>query len=307
MKSRVLSESMGGTLKGAYAPPLDGVELPELTLKPSKVYNVRPPAGGVKCVPGMQFRRKVDNEMVTVTIPEGFDILKAGRFKYTRVGDVDKVIATTLPMVPGYDVALSKPIVFGCETKIFDDRGYSGKPTLAKIIAQLTQDAQNQLNSLAIEHDCNAVLSVQFSVAMSHEADGKGCKVAVTCFGTPCVIVPSANTIKTSNMPKEPLFAEGTTTDDRTVHSAYTEVTGMPSNGGGAATDPAGYSASEDLPLNVGVPRRKISTVSLLREYPQSEDEEEEQQLPHDLAWSSPVHEKARMTIQSGHIPEAPM
>ena len=306
MKSSVLSESLGGTLKGAYAPPLDGVELPELNLKPSKVYNVRPPGGGGKCVPGMQFRRKVGDEMVTVTIPEGFDIMKAGRFKYTRVGDVDKVIATTLPMVPGYDVALSKPIVFGCETKIFDDRGYSGKPTLAKIIAQLTQAAQNQVNSLAIEHDCNAVLSVQFSVAMSNEASGKGCKVAVTCFGTPCVIVPSISTMKTSKMPKETLFAEGTTTDDRTVHSAYTEVTGMPHNGSATAADPTGYSASEDVPTNVGVPRRKISTVSLLREYPQSEDEDDDH-LPHDLAWSSQVNENARMTIQSGHVPEAPI
>jgi len=141
---------------------------------------------------------------------------------------------------------------------------------------------------------------------MTHEAGGKECKVAVTCFGTPCVIVPSASTIKTSKIPKETLFAEGTTTDDRTVHSAYTEVTGMPNNGGGASADPTGYSASEDLPKNVGVPRRKISTVSLLREYPQSEEEDDDQ-LPHDLAWSSPVHENARMTIQSGHIPEAPM
>jgi hypothetical protein len=244
--------------------------------------------------------------MVLMTVPEGFDPLKAGRFKYTHVGDVDKVIATTLPMVPGYDVALSKSIVFGCETIIFDDRGYSGKPTLAKTIAKLTQEAQNQVNSLAIEHSCNAVLSMQFNVAMSHLPSGKACKVAVSCFGTPCVIVPSASVLKNGRTTNDTLYTQGTSTDDRTVHTAYTETTGhVDSNG----DEPFGYSAAEEdeagsLPSNIGGPQRKISMLgNSHQDYPQSDDDEGD--LPDDLFWSGQVHDRARMTLQSGHIPQS--
>jgi hypothetical protein len=160
-----------------------------------------------------------------LTVPEGFDRLKGGRFKYTHLGDVDKDIATMLPTVPGYEVALAKLIVYGCEIQIFDDRGFSGKPTVAKIITNLTQDAQNQVNSLAIEQDCNAVLGMQFNVTMSRPPTDGGsfCKVAVTCFGTPCAIVPSASVPQTLSTRKEKLYAEGTNVDDRSIHSMETK------------------------------------------------------------------------------------
>jgi len=104
MKSCVWNESLGGTLEGAYAPPIEGVSLPEMTLKPSKVYNVKPPNEKGRSTPGTQFVRTISGEKVTITVPEGFDKTKAGQFKYTHVGDVDKIIATTLPMVPGHVV-----------------------------------------------------------------------------------------------------------------------------------------------------------------------------------------------------------
>ena len=275
MKSRVLLESTGGTLKGAYAEPLKGVELPETNgLKPSIVYNVKAPPG--KCLPGTQFVRKLHGEEVHLTVPEGFDRLKAGRFKYTHLGDVDKVIATTLPTVPGYEMALAKPIVYGCETQIFDDRGFSGKPTVAKVITKLTQDAQNQVNSLAIEQDCNAVLGMQFNVAMSHppttDKTTTLCKVAVTCFGTPCVIVPSANVPQTlsssssssSTTKKTLLYAEGTNVDDRSIHSMATE-------------DPESGTTNL-VPANVGDEIQR--NVSALGKSPHDEEKTEDELLP---------------------------
>jgi hypothetical protein len=318
--TRVLSDSLGGTLEGAYAPPLAGVEIPQFDLKPSKVYHVKPPSSLKKCTPGTQFLKKVDGDIAVITIPEGFDPIKATRFKYTHLGDVDKIIATTLPMVPGYDVVHSKPIVFGCETLIFEDKGYSGKPTLAKTIAKLTQDAQNQVNSLAIEHGCNAVLSVQFNVAMSHPLDGQGCKVAVSCFGTPCVIIPSA-TITTAVIPTSssteisaivsPLFGEGNTTDDRTVYTAATEETGRLPSSEGEDVSVVTTEESQSPPKNIvgGPPRRQISLLGLgsshHREHSQSDDDADI--LPDNLHWSQQIHDRARMTLQTGNVPLEPI
>lgn len=207
-----LKDSIGGSLKGAYPEPLTD-SLPEFNLQPSKKYNVKPPSTS-SCLPGTQFLRKVHGKTVVMTIPEGFDKTKASRFQYTHLGDVDQVIATTLPTVPGYSIIASKPIVYGCETLTFDDRGFSGKPTMAQIIAKLTQDAQYQIQSQAIEAECNSVVGVQFSVATSHPSEGVA-KVAVTAFGTPCVIVAADG----SGLG----FAEGKTTDDQTVHSMQSE------------------------------------------------------------------------------------
>jgi len=195
---------------------------------------------------------------------------------------------------------------------------------MAMTIAKLTQAAQNQVNSLAIENDCNAVLSMQFSVAMTNTPGGSACKVAVSCFGTPCVILPTTtsstrSSSMTSTEPspmttKETLFAGGTSTDDRTVYSLNTEAPagmGLVRSG----SDPSGLVATGDdmapLPNHIdGSSQRQISMLQLVDLSPTLErpdSEVEDEVLPDDLYWSSPVHDRARMTIQAGHIPQVPI
>jgi hypothetical protein len=211
-----------GTLKGAYVKPLDNVELPPSDLKPTKVYKVKVPKS-VK--PGGQFNYKLDEEKVVLTLPVTFDHMKMTVYSHTVRGTLDEVVCSTLPSVPGYEIVVSKPIVYGCVASTFVDSPYSGKPTLSSHVSKMIQQAQDQITSLAIEHNCNAVLGAHFSVSNDTSSADIN-RVVVSCFGTPCVIMPvSATSFPSPQLDKRRTLLYGDGLINTSQRSLYTSGT----------------------------------------------------------------------------------
>ena len=159
-------EMVGGTLAGGEIAPTVKTKLPELT--PSKTYKVPVPRD---CVAGDEFRAELDGYDTILKVPANFSHMKSTRITHMVRGDDDLIVASTLPTVPGYEIVLSKPVVYGCVV------------TSQFGVQDLLQQAQDQLTSLAIACNCNAVLGIHFSVTTD------GAVPVVFAFGTPCVIL----------------------------------------------------------------------------------------------------------------------
>jgi len=101
-------QTVSGALKsGETAPAIKGnVKLPKL--KPSKVFKIRVPRD---CKAGDQFRAELDGVDTILTVPDDFTHVKGTRVIHTVRGDDDQIIASTLPVVAGYEIVYSKPVV----------------------------------------------------------------------------------------------------------------------------------------------------------------------------------------------------
>lgn len=180
------SKLKGGTLTGAYPPPIDGATLPPIP-KDSRNFVVRVPEDAVK---GESFVVDIEGESFRVHPPKG--VKPGGKFRYKHPAEVHKVYATTLDSVPGMVVVQSKPIVWG--SRAFPCSSIRG---VASSSADILQDAQAELLRQTIRAGCNACLGINISVANSATAAGdygqrKEGLVLVTAFGTPCIVVKAA-------------------------------------------------------------------------------------------------------------------
>jgi len=130
---------------------------------------------------------------VPITIP---DKIKGrdGKTKWPRAGDKfqftygnrDKVIASTLPSLPGTTVVEAKPMVFANVSHVFRDQHVG----MSRKVGSLMQEAQTILLQQAVEAGCNAVLSINTNITADSAGDNGHSKlVIVTLVGTPCVVM----------------------------------------------------------------------------------------------------------------------
>ena len=166
--SGTAKERFGGMLTGGKINPTVKAKLPKLT--PTKSFKIPVPRD---CVAGDEFRAELDGVETILKVPPNFSHTKGARITHTVRGDDDFVITSTLPTVPGHEIVLSMPVVYGCVTA----------PDLE--VQELVQQAQDQLTSLAIASNCNAVLGIHFSVTV----DDTMKTPVVFAFGTPCVLL----------------------------------------------------------------------------------------------------------------------
>ena len=95
-----------GVLQSAYAPPLPNTPVPDAP-EGSHEHEVVIPKGLKK---GDTFPVEIKGQTVSVTVPKGNhsgDIIK-----YRDKGQIEKVLASTLPMVPGFVIVQSKPVIW---------------------------------------------------------------------------------------------------------------------------------------------------------------------------------------------------
>lgn len=111
--------------KGAYAPPLSGVVLPAPKDPEVKKYAARVPEGKGG---GDKMTVEIHGEELTITIPTHVTLPKGGKRKIKpgdrftfEWGHRDKVIASTLPQLPGATIVEAKPIIFSSVSIDFYD------------------------------------------------------------------------------------------------------------------------------------------------------------------------------------------
>lgn len=123
-------------------------------------------------------------ERTSVAIPQG---LKPGEsFEFQReVPNIDQVMASTLPTLPGMEVVVAKPIVWGTVSIAFVD--YEPQ-SAAKQVGYLMQQAQIEILKQTASSGCNACLSMTFNITNDSQADGRVKAVVVTAHGTPCIV-----------------------------------------------------------------------------------------------------------------------
>jgi hypothetical protein len=105
-----------GTLQGAYAPPLAGMTLPPL-LKGDKKFAFVVPQGKIG---GDSMTVAIDGQHTEILIPrfkpDGSRYKAGDKFMCIIQGDWTKVIASTLPSLPGTIIVESKPIIWASVT-----------------------------------------------------------------------------------------------------------------------------------------------------------------------------------------------
>jgi len=181
-----------GTLLGAYAPPLPDVARPP-PLEGKRVFKVVVPDGKTSGNT-MEIRLPGSGRVATIRIPHRDPPLRAGdSFTHEIPAEINRVIASTLPSLPGALVVESKPIIWSSVSSTFRD--FSQK-AMGKAVGDLMQQCQAELLSRTIDVGCNVVLGVNMNVTMDSGGEtGHSKIVIVTMTGTPCIIV------QTSHMP----------------------------------------------------------------------------------------------------------
>jgi len=116
--------STGGTLKGAFAPPLPNIKTPPKLDPAVKQYRLTVPDDKGA---GDKMTVNIKGNMVTATIPAMYTTPDGGKrpiqpgdkfvFEW---GDRDRVIASTLPALPGATIVEAKPILYAnCSHSFF--------------------------------------------------------------------------------------------------------------------------------------------------------------------------------------------
>jgi len=188
---------MGGALKGAYAPPLPGIALPPKMDPTVRTYMATVPKnkrGGDKML------LDLNGNQISITIP--YKIRTGdGAVRPTKPGDKfkfewgnrEKVIASTLPTLPGTTVVEAKPMIFANISDAFYSRHMNDQTEqtgMSKKVGNLLQEAQTQLLQQAVEAGCNAVLGIHNNVTIDSSGERGNSKIViVTMIGTPCVIM----------------------------------------------------------------------------------------------------------------------
>ncbi|CAB9530669.1 expressed unknown protein [Seminavis robusta] len=188
----------GGTLRGAYAPPLPGVAQPTKLDPEIKKYRLTVPQGKGA---GDRMIVSIKGREVSVRIPDNFvtdgggsrPIKPGDKFTF-EWGDRDRVIASTLPTLPGSTVVEAKPILFANVSHAFFHARHNDQveqTKMSKIVQGLMQEAQSILLQKTVEEGCNAVLSINCNVSTDSSGDNGNSKIViVTMIGTPCVVMP---------------------------------------------------------------------------------------------------------------------
>lgn len=192
--------SDGGTLRGAFAPPLPGIVLPERLDPVAKTYSVTVPDDKG---PGDKMTFVIKGHEVSITIPivvkssygSVRKIRSGDKFSFVW-GDRDRVIASTLPSLPGAVVVEAKPILWANVSHAFRQLNWNDQKeqtSMSKQVGTLMQEAQTMLLQKAVECGCNAVLSISSNVSTDSSGDeGNSKLVIVTMIGTPCVVMPAS-------------------------------------------------------------------------------------------------------------------
>lgn len=208
MGPRISKVSSSGILRGAYAPPLEGINMPEV-LDPNleNRYNIVVPEGKGA---GDYMTVIVNEREVIIRIPdkiEGPD----GHRRRPKTGDRfpyvyrerSRVIASTLPSLPGAVIVESKPIIFANASKVFSTRSglrnndevrHPFEPrSLSEDIGNLMQETQELLLQKTVEVGCNCVLGINTSVTVDSGGETENSKIVIITFtGTPCRVVQAA-------------------------------------------------------------------------------------------------------------------
>lgn len=108
-------------------------------------------------------------------------------------GHRERVIASTLPSLPGTTVVEAKPMIFANISDAFFSRRLNDQKeqtNMSKRVGTLLQEAQTQLLQQAVEAGCNAVLGIQNNITIDSSGESGNSKIViVTLTGTPCVVM----------------------------------------------------------------------------------------------------------------------
>ena len=189
-----------GNLKGAYAPPLQGVRLPPPMDPTIREYMATVPNDKKA---GDKMTLALNGNEITVTIPQMYKSSQGGtrpikpgdKFKF-KYGNRERVIASTLPSLPGTTVVEAKPMIFANVShaffaySMFNDQ--KEQTTMSLEVGGLLQEAQTALLQKAVELGCNAVLGINMNTTTDSSGESGNSKlVIVTLVGTPCIIIKS--------------------------------------------------------------------------------------------------------------------
>ena len=123
--------STAGTLKGAFAPSLPNVVKPEKLDPKTKKYRLEVPEGKGA---GDKITVSIKDHEVAVSVPDKFEkadglhreIRPGDKFIF-EWGDRDRVIASTLPSLPGAAVVEAKPILYANASHAFHNRKFNDR------------------------------------------------------------------------------------------------------------------------------------------------------------------------------------
>jgi uncharacterized protein YbjQ (UPF0145 family) len=185
-----------GSLQGAYAPPLPGLTIPEPPLG-AKKFKLKIPEGKKT---GDAIVVNVDGKTVRVFVPSGTNPVTGRNYKpgdyitWSRPGETEKVIASTLPTVPGMEIVQAKPIIWATASHAYFRSNWndqSEQTSMAKGVGDLLQRAQEALLKKCIDVGCNAVLGMTITVTNDSSGERGNSKIViVTVCGTPCSLLP---------------------------------------------------------------------------------------------------------------------
>ena len=193
--------SSAGELKGAFAPPLPDVVQPAKLGPEVKKYKLTVPSDKG---PGDKMIVSVKGHEVSVRIPATFTT-EDGSVRRIRPGDKftfewgerERVIASTLPSLPGATIVEAKPIIWANASHAFYSSQYNDQKeqtNMSATVGGLMQEAQTLLLQKAVEAGCNAVLSINCNISTDSSGDHGNSKIVIaTLVGTPCVIMPSSH------------------------------------------------------------------------------------------------------------------
>lgn len=172
----------GGTLDGAYPPPLTtNLPVPDSTVSVSVTI---PP----NKLPGHSFlvTYKGQEHVIRVKHP-----MKPGQTINIKLNDTTKIYASTLHSLPGMEIVQARPLVYGSVSHAFTSSGNGyGQQDMGNKVGSLMQKAQHQILMQAAEVGCNAVLAMSFNVTNDSSGQhGNHKNVVVTVCGTPCSVV----------------------------------------------------------------------------------------------------------------------
>jgi hypothetical protein len=172
------------SLPGADAPTPSDASLPPKLRSETKKYTVTVPfdKGG-----GDSMLVSLDGELTYITIPvykqDGVTRFKAGdSFIFVVEPDTDKVIASTLPSIPGMQIVNSKAMILSIAKS--DNYGHPDN------VAALLKKAQIQLLEKTIQVGCNAALGINTSITYDSSGRHGDTKTMIICLtATPSIAV----------------------------------------------------------------------------------------------------------------------
>ena len=208
MGGRSSKISSGGTLQGAFAPAIAAIPEENLpSLNRVRTYRTTVPSSVKGTSNGLiKMSIMIGGKSISVQIPKG---LKSGdTFTITKTEpEYEKIITSTLHMVPGMEIVQAKPIIWASVSYSF----YSGdtdQQSMGNKVGELMQNAQDQIIKQVLHGRCNACLGMSINITNDSSGESGNQKlVIVTATGTPCVVVPSTTALAVdANVVVEPLY-----------------------------------------------------------------------------------------------------